>query len=42
MVKLARLMGHTSVTTTQEYLKAFSNREERQSSNSVFDRLYRL
>lgn len=39
LFKLSRLMGHTSVSTTQEYLKAFTSRQARQGSASVFDRL---
>lgn len=37
LYKLSRLLGHTSVMTTENYLKAFSSRQARQGSISVLD-----
>ena len=39
LFKLSRLMGHSSVQTTAEYLKAFTSRQARQGSSSVLDAL---
>jgi integrase/recombinase XerD len=39
--KLSRLLGHTSVSVTEHYLRAFSARAARQGV-SVFDTLAKL
>jgi integrase/recombinase XerD len=38
LYKLSRLLGHTSVTTTEGYLRAFRARDARRG-RSVFDRM---
>ena len=35
--KLSRLLGHTGISITQEYLKAFSAHDARQNSISIVD-----
>jgi site-specific recombinase XerD len=39
LYKLSRLLGHSTVMTTENYLKAFTNRQARQGSISVLDNL---
>jgi site-specific recombinase XerD len=39
LFRLSRLLGHSSVQTTAEYLKAFTSRQARQHTVSVFDTL---
>jgi site-specific recombinase XerD len=39
LMRLSRLMGHSSVTTTEIYLKTYTSRQARTSSISVLDHL---
>jgi site-specific recombinase XerD len=40
LYKLSRLLGHTSVTTTDGYLRAFRARDARRNSESVLDSMW--
>lgn len=39
IMRLSRMLGHTSLAVTQEYLKAFTSRQARHGGLSVFDNL---